>query len=50
LRLPGDRIVDSDLKKRRFVHEPLNHPSIIAAHEIGKESGNDFIVIEYEVG
>ena len=52
--LPPDKTSDAD-RKRRFVQEAraasaLNHPNIITIHEIGREDGIDFIVMEYVDG
>jgi eukaryotic-like serine/threonine-protein kinase len=52
--LPTDRVSDPE-RKRRFVQEAraasaLNHPNIITLHDIGSESGSDFIVMEYVAG
>ena len=52
--LPPDKTSDAD-RKRRFVQEAraasaLNHPNIITIHEIGREDGIDFIVMEYVEG
>ena len=52
--LPADKVSDPE-RKRRFVQEAraasaLNHPNIITIHDIGSESGIDFIVMEYVAG
>ncbi len=52
--LPTDRVSDPE-RKRRFIQEAraasaLNHPNIITLHDIGSESGIDFIVMEYVSG
>src|SRR5262245_16755918 len=52
--LPRDKMSDPE-RKRRFVQEAkaasaLNHPNIITIHDIGSESGIDFIVMEYVAG
>jgi eukaryotic-like serine/threonine-protein kinase len=52
--LPADRMSDPE-RKRRFIQEAraasaLNHPNIITLHDIGSESGIDFIVMEYVAG
>src|SRR5262245_37100036 len=52
--LPRDKMSDPE-RKRRFVQEAkaasaLNHPNIITIHDIGGESGVDFIVMEYVAG
>jgi serine/threonine protein kinase/Tol biopolymer transport system component len=52
--LPNDRLSDPE-RKRRFIQEAraasaLNHPNIITIHDIGNESGIDFIVMEYVTG
>jgi eukaryotic-like serine/threonine-protein kinase len=52
--LPADRMSDPE-RKRRFIQEAraasaLNHPNIITLHDIGSESGTDFIVMEYAAG
>ncbi|HEX2521323.1 MAG TPA: protein kinase, partial [Terriglobia bacterium] len=52
--LPPELVADPD-RKRRFVQEAkaassLNHPNIITLHDIGNESGIDFIVMEYVAG
>ena len=52
--LPADRVSDPE-RKRRFIQEAraasaLNHPNIITLHDIGSESGIDFIVMEYVSG
>ena len=49
--LPPDKTSDPE-RKRRFVQEAraasgLNHPSIITIHDIGREDGIDFVVMEY---
>jgi eukaryotic-like serine/threonine-protein kinase len=52
--LPRDKVSDPE-RKRRFIQEAraasaLNHPNIITVHDIGSESGSDFIVMEYVAG
>jgi len=52
--LPLDRTSDPE-RKRRFVQEAqaasaLNHPNIITIHDIGREDGIDFVVMEYVAG
>jgi len=52
--LPHELVADAD-RKKRFVHEAkaasaLNHPNIITIHDIAKEIGRDFIVMEYVAG
>ena len=52
--LPPDKTSDAD-RKRRFVQEAraasaLNHPNIITIHDIGREDGIDFVVMEYVAG
>ncbi|HEX2524338.1 MAG TPA: protein kinase, partial [Terriglobia bacterium] len=52
--LPSDKMSDPE-RKRRFIQEAraasaLNHPNIITLHDIGSESGIDFIVMEYVAG
>jgi len=52
--LPADKVSDPE-RKRRFIQEAraasaLNHPNIITIHDIGNESGIDFIVMEYVAG
>jgi serine/threonine protein kinase len=52
--LPADKVSDPE-RKRRFIQEAraasaLNHPNIITIHDIGSESGIDFIVMEYVAG
>ncbi len=52
--LPPDKTSDSD-RKRRFVQEAraasaLNHSNIITIHDIGREDGIDFVVMEYVAG
>jgi formylglycine-generating enzyme required for sulfatase activity/dienelactone hydrolase len=48
--LPPELVADPE-RKRRFVQEAkaasaLNHPNIITVHDIGKEGGIDFLVME----
>ena len=52
--LPAEKVTDSE-RKRRFIQEAraasaLNHPNIITIHDIGSDSGIDFIVMEYVAG
>jgi serine/threonine protein kinase len=52
--LPRDKVSDPE-RKRRFVQEAraasaLNHPNIITIHDIGREDGIDFVVMEYLAG
>src|SRR4030095_4305654 len=52
--LPPDKTSDAD-RKRRFIQEAraasaLNHPNIITIHDIGREGGIDFVVMEYVAG
>jgi PAS domain S-box-containing protein len=52
--LPADQVSDPD-RKRRFIQEAraasaLNHPNIITIHDVGSESGIDFVVMEYVAG
>jgi eukaryotic-like serine/threonine-protein kinase len=52
--LPKDKMSDPE-RKRRFIQEAraasaLNHPNIITIHDVGSESGIDFIVMEYVAG
>ena len=52
--LPPELVADPD-RKRRFVQEAkaasaLNHPNIITVHDIARENGRDFIVMEYLQG
>lgn len=52
--LPPERVADSH-RKRRFVQEAkaasaLNHPNIIAIHDISCDKGHDFIAMEYVAG
>jgi eukaryotic-like serine/threonine-protein kinase len=52
--LPLDKVSDPE-RKQRFIQEAraasaLNHPNIITLHDIGSESGIDFIVMEYVAG
>jgi eukaryotic-like serine/threonine-protein kinase len=52
--LPSDKMSDPE-RKRRFIQEAraasaLNHPNIITLHDIGSDSGIDFIVMEYVAG
>ena len=51
--LPSERMDEE--RRRRFAQEAraasnLNHPSIVAIHDIGAEGGRDFIVMEYVPG
>ncbi|HKW96403.1 MAG TPA: protein kinase [Bryobacteraceae bacterium] len=52
--LPMERLADPD-RKRRFLQEAqaasaLNHPNIVTVHGITRQSGTDFIVMEYVTG
>ena len=52
--LPPDKIADP-ARKERFIREAraassLNHPNIVAIHDIRSEGGVDFIVMEYVEG
>jgi Tol biopolymer transport system component len=52
--LPPEKLTDPE-RKRRFVQEAkaasaLNHPNIITVHDVTREAGVDFIVMEYIVG
>src|SRR5262245_23028897 len=52
--LQPDKIGDPD-RKRRLMQEAraasaLNHPNIITVHDIAREGGIDFIVMEYVAG
>jgi serine/threonine protein kinase len=52
--LPPELVADPD-RKRRFVQEAkaasaLNHPNIITVHDIARDNGTDFIVMEYVQG
>ena len=52
--LPRDKVTDPD-RKQRFVQEAkaasaLNHPGIVAVHDIRSDAGIDFIVMEYADG
>jgi serine/threonine protein kinase len=52
--LPPQLVADPD-RKRRFVQEAkaasaLNHPNIITIHDIARDNGRDFIVMEYVEG
>src|SRR6266513_189553 len=52
--LPLEAVADPE-RKRRFVQEAkaasaLNHPNIVTVHDIGKEGGVDFLVMEYVSG
>ncbi len=52
--LPAERLADES-RRRRFVQEAraasaLNHPNIVAIHEIESSNGIDFIVMEYVPG
>jgi len=52
--LPRERVADAD-RKRRFVQEAkaasaLNHPNIIAIHNIDQADGIDIIAMEYVAG
>src|SRR5512135_760674 len=52
--LPPEKVADPE-RKRRFVQEAkaasaLNHPNIVTIHDITREDGTDFIVMEYVDG
>lgn len=52
--LPPDRVADAE-RKRRFVQEAkaasaLNHPNIVHIYEIDRDSGLDFIAMEFVDG
>lgn len=52
--LPPDKTSNAE-RKRRFVQEAraasaLNHPNIVTIHDIGSESGIDFVVMEHVTG
>ena len=52
--LPADKVADPD-RRQRFVQEAraasaLNHPGIVAIHDIRSDAGIDFIVMEYVAG
>jgi eukaryotic-like serine/threonine-protein kinase len=52
--LPPEKVADPE-RKRRFVQEAkaasaLNHPNIVTIHDIAREDGTDFIVMEYVEG
>ena len=52
--LPHDKVADPD-RRQRFVQEAraasaLNHPGIVAVHDIRSDAGIDFIVMEYAAG
>jgi eukaryotic-like serine/threonine-protein kinase len=52
--LPPEHVADPD-RKRRFVQEAratsaLNNPNIVTIHDIAREGGIDFIVMEYVEG
>lgn len=55
LKIPGVRTLQSDAGRDRFVREArilarLNHPGIVAVHDIGESSGRPFIAMEYVEG
>jgi len=52
--LPHDKLADDD-RKRRFLQEAraaseLNHPHIVVLHDISRDAGVDFMVMEYVRG
>jgi serine/threonine protein kinase len=52
--LPHDKVADPD-RRQRFVQEAraasaLNHPGIVAVHDIRSDAGIDFIVMEFAAG
>jgi serine/threonine protein kinase/sugar lactone lactonase YvrE len=52
--LPSDKVSDPQ-RKHRFSQEAraasaLNHPNIITLHDVGNESGIDYIVMEFVAG
>ncbi len=52
--LPAEQVSDPE-RKRRFIQEAraasaLNHPNIITIHDVGREGGIDFVVMEYVAG
>lgn len=52
--LPRERVADSE-RQRRFVQEAkaasaLNHPNIVHIYDIDRDSGVDFIAMEYVEG
>ena len=52
--LAGDQVVDAG-RRERFLQEArvassLNHPNIVAIHDLGSQDGTDFIVMELVAG
>jgi hypothetical protein len=52
--LPAGQVSDPE-RRRRFIQEAratsaLNHANIITIHDIGREGGIDFVVMEYVAG
>jgi serine/threonine protein kinase len=52
--LPSNKVSEPE-RKRRFIQEAraasaLNHPNIVTLHDVGSQSGIDFIVMEYVAG
>ena len=52
--LPESRATDAE-RRSRFIHEAkaasaLNHPNIVAIHEVGEQDGRTFMVMEFVDG
>ena len=52
--LPPDKVTDPE-RQARFVQEAkaasaLRHPNIVTIHDIARDTGHDFIVMEYVAG